>query len=72
MREARTHRSNMSPEMSTENVGHILPQAWSVTAVEGRKGRAAYREPSEFTMGPNEDVGVGVCGDMIMPEDDDA
>jgi hypothetical protein len=69
MKEARPHRSNMTSEMSTENVGEILPQAWSVNATAGRRGRAAFREPTEFTSGPNGDVGVGSCADMIMPWD---
>lgn len=64
--------SRMEPDMATPNRGEILPEAWSVTAVGGRRGRMSYREPADFTPGPNEDVGVGVCGDAIMPWDEDA
>jgi hypothetical protein len=72
MKEARPHLSNMTPEMSTENVGEILPGAWSVSGDRGRKTRAAYRQPAEFTPGPNGEIGVGAIESMIMPWDEDA
>lgn len=65
MREARPHTSNMSPEMSTENVGTILPaergaRAWP-PGNGGRKGRNAFIEPDQFITGPGGYVGGGDC-----------
>jgi hypothetical protein len=49
----------MDPEMSTPNRGSILPQADSPIDSIGVGGRSAYREPAEFTPGPNCEVGIG-------------
>ena len=63
----RTRRSNMSPEMSTENRGTILawergPRAsnrWgdSSPGNAGRPGRNSFIEPAEFITGPHGRVG---------------
>ena len=58
MRHAVTHRSAMDPEMSTDNVGSILPQSESVTACDGLAGRRAYYEPSSFQTGPHGEMGA--------------
>lgn len=62
MREAHT-RNSINTEMSTDNVGVILPaerasRAWP-PGNGGRAGRNAFLEPSDFTPGPNGRVGGG-------------
>lgn len=61
MREARPHRSNMDPELSTSNRGAILPaermeRAWP-PGRGGRKGRNAFQEPDHFIVGSHGEVG---------------
>jgi hypothetical protein len=59
VKEATTHRSNMSPDMSTKNVGSITPQGGSPTSSHGRLGRGGYEEAEDFEPGPQEHMGLG-------------
>ena len=61
VREARSHRSNMDPEMSTKGRGSILPaeraeRAWP-PGRGGLKGRNAFQEPDHFIVGDHGYVG---------------
>jgi hypothetical protein len=63
-----THRSAMSPDMDTKNIGSITPQGNSPTSSHGRMGRGGFEEPDDFTMGPNGIVGMG-ASEYLNPEE---
>ena len=57
MKEARTHTSNMHPNLSTTNRGSILPaeRAREDTLAGGLASRNAFEEPEDFHANPGND-----------------